>query len=82
MNSHSVHTEYTSDILRLVVEVIVAQMSFDDSRNTVVLGSGVNSNGNQNILIQVQSTVVSTSCNYQDRRRQSQFLIGDVQYID
>ena len=65
MNSHSVHTEYTSDILRLVVEVIVAQMSFDDSRNTVVLGSGVNSNGNQNILIRVQSTVASMSRNYQ-----------------
>ena len=47
MNSHSVHTEYTSDILRLIVKVIVAQMSFDDSRNIVVLGSGVNSNGNQ-----------------------------------
>ena len=65
MNSHSVHTEYTSDILRLIVKVIVAQMSFDDSRNIVVLGSGVNSNGNQNILIRVQSTVASMSRNYQ-----------------
>ena len=82
MNSHSVHTEYTSDILRLVVEVILAQMSFDDSRNTVVLGSGVNSNGNQNILIRVQSTVASMSRNYQGYHHQSQSLIGGSQHID